>query len=812
MTNKMTSVNDNIQYVSIKKNIKYPINGRQHTYEDIYNMYKTSDTGINIPYHTINNNVEDYNTNSNTLENTSTYTDIKSLNTEKHKLIFNTSTYTHDNTTNRDSVNNVTENYFHNNVDSNLPNNIYNSELYYDISTFVHIPAGLGLINGISTWQGEETNTKPMSGSNTLTLNTSVPDDIYKQFIDIDKGLNADDIFLISRSNIKYPEFKVDIKELSFSTENIDILPGTDPSVDTSIFRIKSFNNSEVEEHIRKVEQYSLVHQIDNLEVYKAVFNNQYYTIMRLTYNNIMFDRIRKYKINIHIPDNNYDIPLEFIKLSNIIFAQWKFSYTVQFNRENTYSIIKYGGHTKDVRNNNYGNGTTILPPITPISMGILPHTRAAGEYPPNAYHYVYASTWDSRKPATRSGQPKEKLIDLVNEAITHSQQKGFLESCCMYNDGFNMPWEVKPVEGSNNSVEVIFKFKSMLYEYPTKYCNTGNNNTFGEHFKNRGNIQSNIPAAYNHNIMFFMSFARFIKDNTGSQIFQGNTVKNIPVTLELNLSFADPVLEQSSLNKNRVISHSVSKTNIFNSNYKADIENLNSLLTLVFPGENNNDAEYRGRVQCSPIPPAVNTSEGNITNINQPTYEPRYSSINITGKYGTFQTGLNDDIYPGKLNGDLSSAYKSIDKFKWEPNADAILSPNAQLGCQDTTNYIYNLINNGNVKMLWLKSTPIPVSHPGIYGRQTLWNNKKNHYTKYVNTFGNINKTYYYDSHENYRYMTRHFMSGADNNFKTTIRANSYKNIPNMHCFTFDATLYELVEPDLSWLLSMFPVFPVNQ
>lgn len=811
MTNKMTSVNDNIQYVSIKKNIKYPINGRQHTYEDIYNMYKTSDTGINILYHTINNNVEDYNTNGNTLENTSTYADIKVLNTEKHKLVFNTSAYTHDNTTNRDSVNNVTENYFHNNIDSNLPNNIYNSELYYDIRTFVHIPTGLGLIEGINTLQGDVTNNKPMSGSNTLTLNTSVPNDIYQQFIDIGKGLNDDDIFLISRSNIKYPEFKVDIKELKFSTNNIDILPGIDPSVDSSIFSIKSFNNSEVEEYIRKVEQYSLVHQIDNLEVYKAVFNNQYYTIMRLTYNNIMFDRIRKYKINIHVPDNNYDIPLEFIKLSNIIFARWKFSYTVQFNRENTYSIINYGGHSKIIRDNNYNNGTTILPPITPISMGLLPHTRAGGLYPTNAYHYVYASTWDPRKPATRTGQPKEKLIDLVTEAITHSTKYGFLESCCMYNDGFNMPWEVKPVKGSNNSVEVIFTFKSMLYEYPTKFCNTGNNNTFGEHFKNRGNIQSNIPAAYNHNIMFFMSFARFIKDNTGSQIFLGNsTVKDIPVTLELNLSFTDPVLEQSSLNKNLVTSYSVGKTNIFNNNYSSEKENLNSLLKLTFPAENNNDNEYRGRVQCSPIPPAVNTSGGDITNLNNLSYTPEYSSINITGKYGTFQAGLNDDIYPGQLNGNLSSAYKPITEFKWEPNADAILSPHAQLGCQNTTNYIYNLINNDKVKMLWLKSTSIQVDH--AVGEHTLWNNKKKHYTKYVNTLGNINKTYYYDSTRNYKYMNRHFMSGNDIDFKTTIRANNYQNVPNIHCFTFDATLYELVEPDLSWLLSMFPVFTINQ
>lgn len=803
MTNKMTSVNDNIQYVSIKKNIKYPINGRQHTYEDIYNMYKTSDTGINIPYHTINNNVEDYNTTNNTLENTSTYTDIKALNTEKHKLVFNTSTYTHDNTTNRDSANNVTENYFHNNVDSNLPNNIYNSELYYDISTFVHIPQGLGLIEGINTLQGDVTNNKPMSKSTNLTLNTSVPDDIYQQFIDIGKGLNENDIFLISRSNIKYPEFKVDINELKFSTNNIDILPSTDPSVNGEIFNIKTFNNSEVEDNTRNVEQYSLVHQVDNLEVYKAIFNNQYYTIMRLTYNNIMFDRIRKYKINIHVPNNNYDIPLEFIKLSNIIFARWKFSYTVQFN-SNTYSLINYGGHKKNIRDNNYNNGTTILPPITPISMGILPHTRAGGLYPTNAYHYVYASTWAPRKPATHSGQPKEKLIDLVKESIAHTKQNGFLESCCRYNDGFNMPWEVKP-QSNSNSVEVVFTFRSMLYEYPTKFCNTGNNNTIGEHFKKISNIQSNIPAAYKHNIMFFMSFARFIKDNTGSQIFQGNsTVKDIPVTLELTLSFNDAALEETSVHKNYVITNSVVKANsIINNNYSIEQRPLNYTLNLTFPGENNQD----GRVQCSPVPPSVNTSTAiaGVPVYNR--YTKPYSSINITGRYGTFQTGLNEDLYPQNYDSNIVQATKALSEFNWEPNADAILSPRAKLGCNVFSNYIYNLLNNNKVIMSWLSRTPIQVTTPDVYGDQTLWNDKKKHYTKYVNTLTNLNKSYYYDSYYNYRYMTRYFMSGYDNDFITTIKANNYSDIRDMHCFTFDATLYELIEPDLSWLLSMFPV-----
>lgn len=801
MTNKMTTFNDNIQYVSIKRNIKYPINGRSHTYEDIYNMYKTSDIGINIPYHTINNNIEDYNADNNTLENTSVYSDIKVLNTEKHKLVFNTSAYTHDNITNRDSANNVTENYFYNNVDSNLPNNIYNSELYYDISTFVHIPQGLGLIEGINTLQGDVTNNKSMSKSTNLTLNTSVPDDIYQQFIDIGKGLNENDIFLISRSNIKYPEFKVDINELKFRTNNIDILPSTVPSSENDIFHIKTFNNSEVEETTRMVEQ----SQMDNLEVYKAIYNNQYYTIMRLTYNNIMFDRIRKYKINIHVPNNNYDIPLEFIKLSNIIFVRWKFSYTVSFNN-NTYSIINYGGHKKDIRNKNYNNGTTILPPITPISMGILPHSRAGGEYPANAYHYVYASTWDPRKPATHSGQPTENLIDLVKEAITHTNKTGFLETCCRYNDGFNMPWEVETNNNNNNSFDVIFKFKSMLYEYPTKYCNTGNNNTAGEHFKKIGNIQSNIPAAYNHNIMFFMSFARFIKDVTGNQIFQyNNTVKDIPVTLQLELSSNDAVLEPTSLHKNYVVTNQVSRSN---NNYTILQKPLQHLLELTFPAENN-QSEYNNRVQCSPIPPAFNTST-NLGGINisvSPTYTEQYSSINITGRYGTLQTGLNEDIYPQYKDLNIIQAYKTLNEFKWEPNADAILSPHAELGCKDLENYIYNFSNNNKVIMPWLKSTPILVNTSRYWGYGTLWNNKQKHYTKYVNTLTNINKSYYYNANENYKYMTRHFISDYDNDFITAIRANNYRGIRDMHCFTFDATLYELVEPDLSWLLSMFPV-----
>nr|DAS01381.1 MAG TPA: hypothetical protein [Caudoviricetes sp.] len=180
-TNQMKSVNDNIQYVSIKKNTKYPINGRSHTYEDIYNMYKTASIGVNIPYHAINN-VEDYNVtnNPNTLENTSTYTDIKALNTVKHKLAVNASIYTHNDATNTDNVSSVIENIFHNNVDNTLPNNTYNSELYYDIRTFIHIPVGLkDTINDISTIQGNITKNTSLSKNSTLTLTTTVPNDIY---------------------------------------------------------------------------------------------------------------------------------------------------------------------------------------------------------------------------------------------------------------------------------------------------------------------------------------------------------------------------------------------------------------------------------------------------------------------------------------------------------------------------------------------------------------------------------------------------------------------------------------------------------
>nr|DAS01387.1 MAG TPA: hypothetical protein [Caudoviricetes sp.]DAY42137.1 MAG TPA: hypothetical protein [Caudoviricetes sp.] len=52
---------------------------------------------------------------------------------------------------------------------------------------------------------------------------------------------------------------------------------------------------------------------------------------------------------------------------------------------------------------------------------------------------------------------------------------------------------------------------------------------------------------------------------------------------------------------------------------------------------------------------------------------------------------------------------------------------------------------------------------------------------------------------------MPLFYMNGNDNNFKNDPRSNNEFN--NMHRFTFNATLYELAEPDLSWLLTMFPV-----
>jgi len=48
-----------------------------------------------------------------------------------------------------------------------------------------------------------------------------------------------------------------------------------------------------------------------------------------------------KYKINIHIPDNNYNIPLEFVKLSNLIFIKWNLYYNIGLN--NNYKVIPYG-------------------------------------------------------------------------------------------------------------------------------------------------------------------------------------------------------------------------------------------------------------------------------------------------------------------------------------------------------------------------------------------------------------------------------------------------------------------------------------
>jgi len=56
-----------------------------------------------------------------------------------------------------------------------------------------------------------------------------------------------------------------------------------------------------------------------------------------------------------------------------------------------------------------------------------------------------------------------------------------------------------------------------MLYEFPTKYCNTGtDNNRGGSRYKDGVNNIYNNNSVYNHDIMFFMSFARFIKDQTG--------------------------------------------------------------------------------------------------------------------------------------------------------------------------------------------------------------------------------------------------------------------------------------------------------
>jgi hypothetical protein len=75
---------------------------------------------------------------------------------------------------------------------------------------------------------GESTCFKPVSLSTNhhITINSSIPDEIYNNLLrrnsdDVDK-LSYNDIFIISRSNIKYPEFKVDIDELEFVSKNID--------------------------------------------------------------------------------------------------------------------------------------------------------------------------------------------------------------------------------------------------------------------------------------------------------------------------------------------------------------------------------------------------------------------------------------------------------------------------------------------------------------------------------------------------------------------------------------------------------------
>lgn len=820
----MKSINTNIPYVSIKKNIKYPINGRQHTYEDIYNMYQSVGIEKTIPYHTIKDGVKEYTTDTNSIVNTSSYTDIKELTTSKHKLVYNTSVYKHDSTNNIDNETNVQDTYFYNNIDNNLPNNVYNSEIYYDISTFIYIPNGIitintDTINNKPALLGESTCFKPVSLSTNhhITINSSIPDEIYNNLLrrnsdDVDK-LSYNDIFIISRSNIKYPEFKVDIDELEFVSKNIDwyskLIPQDIYNIGfTAPNSANGIKNTAVQNIIKDKEQTELYNNTSyKNELYNILYNNQYYTIIKLTYNNQLYDRIRQYKINIHVPNNNYNIPIEFIKLSNVLFVSWRFSYIVTFEND-VYDVIPYGGHTKVIRNNGYIN--KILPPITPITMGILPQARANGAYPTNAYHYIYGDTVTNTNRHNTSS-----FNEIIQNAIVNSKNRP-IENNCRYNNGINMPWQVTSY--SRNSKTVEFQFKSILYEFPAEYRNIGNgtlNGIYGnDYIEKDGNKIYQDDTQYEHNIMFFMSFARFFKDKTGQQIFQDDfSVSDIPVQLDINISTKDEYINQSICDNNKNFNMYKVQTNItYNS---VGIPNMGSLagqtsnikhlrrdedqvinISLEFPGQK--DPKYGNTVKRSfmPIP-----ASDDVIGIPTLPY-----SVNITGIYGSARDGLENDLYANDqaYNSDSAHGSRPNSYFKQEPNATAIIPRDIILGYNDI-DVTFNDIYTNPKPLPWLTSSSIMAYTPSI---GALWNSGKELYTYYVNTLSKDMKYYYYNSNTVKLWMPKYFMHGyGSSDFINEIKKYNYKYVPNTHVFTFNSTLYELANPSINWLLSMFPV-----
>jgi hypothetical protein len=194
-------------------------------------MYQNIEYGKTIPYHGIHENIKEYTTDNN-IVNTSLYTDVKDLNTTEHKLVYNTLVYTYNKVTNTSFIVSKENNYLYNNVDNNLPNNLYNSEIHYDISTFIYAPEGIYNISidnndNIPVYLGNNKYTEIRKLLKNIIINTHTPDDIRNKIItDTNAGfsdaLSDNDFLIISRSNIKYPDFNVDINDLTYTTKNID--------------------------------------------------------------------------------------------------------------------------------------------------------------------------------------------------------------------------------------------------------------------------------------------------------------------------------------------------------------------------------------------------------------------------------------------------------------------------------------------------------------------------------------------------------------------------------------------------------------
>ena len=812
----MKPVNTDIPYVTFKKNKKYPINGRQHTYEDIYNMYQNIEYGKTIPYHGIHENIKEYTTDNN-IVNTSLYTDVKDLNTTEHKLVYNTLVYTYNKVTNTSFIVSKENNYLYNNVDNNLPNNLYNSEIHYDISTFIYAPEGIYNISidnndNIPVYLGNNKYTEIRKLLKNIIINTHTPDDIRNKIItDTNAGfsdaLSDNDFLIISRSNIKYPDFNVDINDLTYTTKNIDWYDNI-TSEDLSrigyiLYENQALNikNDIISNNIikEKINQNTIKQQF--IEKYNILYDNLYYTIIRLSYNTQLYDRIMKYKINIHIPDNNYNIPLEFVKLSNLIFIKWNLSYNIGLN--NNYKVIPYDQHTKQIRESNY-NGGWVLPPITPVSMGILPQARANGSYPTNAYHYVYGDTQQS----------VSSLKELIAEIISNSK-KYQIENNCRYNNGENMPWTI--TKNLDGTTYISFKFYSVLYEFPAAYASTGNTQLYGTYTQkpvniNGNNIFNNL-SQFEHNIMFFMSFARFLKDDTGVQIFNNNfTVYDFPVKLDINIShtpydnfnLSNDIQKQNNTNNVYLVNHTEQNTNsIYNPNRSIALQKT---ISLEFPSSNiiynwqssSRNPKYLDNVQCSIIPPSQEKKRGTIP-LN-------LTSTNITGMYGSAKTNLEKDPTIRNMN---ENSGKTFTYFKWEANAQAIISPNITPGSRKVdpqTNYV-NDIYNKTACYPWLSTTPIIAQYTIL---NNMWNKGKYYYTQYITSLTQKNKELFYNPDENKILMDRYFIYNVDNTkmkFKKELNENKLKKIPNIHQFTFDAILYELVKPDMDWIITLFPV-----